>query len=437
MIHRLPLRGKLALAFAAASAVVLVAVGSFLYFRTKSNLDASIDVALRARARELAAVAQVQGSGRRLADQDPFFELLDARGRVVASSASKHLLVLSPSELRRARRGTLLRYRGERTRLLARPAGRGRVLVVGSPLRQREHALETLAASLLVGGPLALLIAAAGGWLLAGAALRPVDSMRRRAEEISRADERARLPLPAARDEVRRLGETLNSMLERVAASAEHERRFVAEASHELRTPLAILRTELELAMRDGGDRERLEQAVASALEEVDRLARLADDLLLLARADEHALDAGVEAVDLDPLLRRVAARYRRTAPAAGRRVHVRGSGLRVRADAPRLEQAIANLVDNALAHGRGDVELHARAAAGVVEVHVRDAGAGFPREFLPRAFDRFSRPPGTRTGSGLGLAIVDAVATAHGGEAVASNAPGGGADVWIALPPA
>ena len=163
------------------------------------------------------------------------------------------------------------------------------MVVVGADLPQREHALDVLTGALLIGGPLALALAALAGYALASGALRPVEAMRSRAATISAADPDARLPLPEARDEIRRLGTTLNEMLARLARARARERAFVADASHELRTPLTILKGELELAAAGAPDREELRRVVRSATEETDRLVALAEELLALARLDEDA----------------------------------------------------------------------------------------------------------------------------------------------------
>ena len=277
------------------------------------------------------------------------------------------------------------------------------------------------------------------GYLLAGAALGPVEAMRRRAEEVSSERTGQRLPLPAARDEIRRLGETLNAMLARLEAGIARERRFVADASHELRTPLALLRTELELALRRPRPVAELEQALSSALEEVDRVVRLAEDLLVLARADDGRLGLRRAPIAASDLLESVARRFAARAAAEGRAIEVgewaNGSVL---ADQLRLEQALGNLVDNALSYGAGTVRLEARLSDGELELRVSDEGAGFPAAFLPHAFERFARADEARGGgsTGLGLSIVQAIARAHDGTARAENgASGGGAVVWMTFP--
>jgi two-component system, OmpR family, sensor kinase len=252
--------------------------------------------------------------------------------------------------------------------------------------------------------------------------------MRRRAAAITGENLESRLPLPGTRDELERLAETLNGMLERIEEALRRERDFVADAGHELRTPLALLRTELELALRHGGSQDELRTAIGHAAEEVDRLTQLAEGLLLIARYDRGELPLKLEDVEAGALLRSVAERYRWR----GELAVEGGDGLVVHGDRLRLEQALGNLVDNALRHGTGRVELSVEARDGGVELHVRDEGPGLPPGFAEHAFERFSRPDEGRStaGSGLGLSIVKAVAEAHGGSAHIA-----GADVWIAVP--
>jgi signal transduction histidine kinase len=244
--------------------------------------------------------------------------------------------------------------------------------------------------------------------------------------------------VPPARDEMARLGDTLNEMLGRLEAALTRERSFVSDASHELRTPLAILRTELELALRGESTKEELEDAVRSAAEETDRLNQLADDLLVIARSDQGRLPVRPAALDAGEVLADVAHRFAARARAERRPMRCEPvDGMPLEADPARLDQALANMVDNALRHGRGEVILSAARSDGRVELHVRDHGPGFPPDFLPDAFERFSRADEARSrgGTGLGLAITDAVARAHGGVARAANHDGGGADVWLELP--
>jgi signal transduction histidine kinase len=278
---------------------------------------------------------------------------------------------------------------------------------------------------MVVGGPVALVLVFGLGYLLAGAALRPVEAMRRRAAAIGPDRRGERLPLPAARDEVRRLGETLNAMLGRLEDAVERERAFVADAGHELRTPLSVLKAELEVAGDPRRTPDELREAIRSAAEEVDRLAALSEDLLAAARVEDGRLTVRPEDVDAAEMLGHVRERFALRAASAGRAIEVDvPPGLRIRADPLLLGQAVGNLVDNALRHGEGTVRVSVRADADarLVALRVADEGAGFPPDFAPRAFERFTRADQARTrggGAGLGLAIVAAIARAHGGEAV------------------
>jgi signal transduction histidine kinase len=310
------------------------------------------------------------------------------------------------------------------------------VVVTGASLTDRDEALSGLLNSFLIGGPIAVLLASGIGYLLATAGFAPVEAMRKRATQISltRADQR--LPLPAAQDEVRRLGETLNEMLTRLEAAFERERRFVADASHELRTPLAVLKAELDTAVR-AADEGEIRESLVSALEEADNLARLADDLLLIARAADGRLPVQPEDVEIRELLERTQQRFAYRARAQGREIQVDAPAeLKSPVDPVRARQALGNLVDNALRHGAGDVRLSARQEHEAVEIDVSDEGAGFSPELAPRAFERFARSDGARTrgGVGLGLAIVRAIAEAHGGTATIVHNPEG-ATVRLRIP--
>jgi two-component system, OmpR family, sensor kinase len=442
-LARLPIRLRLTLAFAVAMAIVLAATGVFLYLRLGSALDRTIDHSLRARATDVGAlVRQGDSVGK---EGEGITQVLDPGGAVLAATPGLGRPLLTSEEISRASLGAVTIERSvpnsdEVARILATPleTQRGpRIVVVGASLEQRGDALENLFVALLIGGPLALLLASLAGYGLAAAALRPVESMRREAEAVSAAEPGRRLPLPRARDEISRLGETLNVMLGRLESALARERRFVSDASHELRTPLSALRTELELALRRERTREELEAALRSAAEETDRLSQLAEDLLVLARADDGKLPVRLEQVSAREVLDGVRERYARRAADVQRALELRvEDGLSVSIDRLRIEQALGNLVENALRHGGGTILVEARSVDRRVELHVRDEGAGFAPDFITDAFKPFSRddPARASQGAGLGLAIVDVIARAHGGKAHVANVDGG-ADVWLELP--
>jgi heavy metal sensor kinase len=454
-VKRLSLRVRLTLVFALAMAVLLAVGGTFLYLRLQGTLDEQIDQSLRTRADDVTAVVRrddsaLQRSGERLVETEESFAQVIAADYTVrdATPPLRNRPLLSREELARALRGTRTferdRIRGvgdSRFRLLATPAesrGERVVVVVGAALDDRDDALSALRTQLVVGGPIALVLASLAGFLLAAGALRPVEAMRRRAAEISDRIAGHRLPVPAADDEVARLARTLNEMLERLEAGIERERRFVADASHELRTPLSLLKTELELALRRPRSPEELHAALTSAAEETDRLVRLANDLLVLASADEGKLQLDRESVPVHELLNTLAERFAARAAASGRALETDApADLVLAGDRLRLEQALGNVVDNALRHGAGTVRLEGARENGWVALRVRDEGSGFAPGYLPQAFERFSRADESRTdsGSGLGLALVDAIVRAHGGSVAAANGEGGGATVILLLP--
>jgi len=440
-VRALPIRVRLTLAFAVVMAAVLAGMGSFVYVRVGNALITSVDQTLNLQAREAVGHAS---EGKSLVDPDStggvtLAEFVTPTGAVTRSIPAHLPMLVSQQQIARiaggpAMRGSIERANGDWRYLAVRASGG--VVIVARSLEPREESLHRLFRELLFASPLALLLAALGGYGLAAAALRPVEAMRRRAAAVS-ATAPGRLPVPPSRDEISRLATTLNEMLARLEAAFEHERQFVANASHELRTPLAMLRTELELALRRPRTHDELHDAVRSAAQETNRLSQLAEDLLLIARADQGALPLRTEPVGVGELLATVTERFARRGREHGQEIEARPTSAFVAADPARVEQALANLIDNALAHGAGAIDLFAVERDDVVELHVADEGEGFPAGFLDRAFDRFSRADEARTrgGSGLGLSIVALIAQAHGGSVGAANRPEGGADVWLALP--
>jgi two-component system, OmpR family, sensor kinase len=437
-VSRVPIRVRMAALLALAMLLVLAAAGLFVYLRLASDLDESLDASLEARAAAVATSGQA-AAGSAGDGEDGFAQLLSFDGRVLSHTGSGGAAVLTASELARAVAGG--EVHAERpvpgvdgtARLLGVTRGR-RIAVVAQTLDDRNETLSALAGSFAIGGPLAVLLVSLLGYGLATAGLRPVEAMRRRAERVSLERDGERLPLPAARDEIRRLGETLNEMLDRLRRSYEHERRFVADASHELRTPVAVIKTELEGALRREPEDPELREALAAAVDECDRLAQLAEDLLVVARAGDGALPVRPRALDAAELLEGVRLRFAARAREHGRAIEVDAAeGLQLRGDDLRLGQALGNLVDNALRHGGGEIRLRARAAGDAVLLEVSDDGPGFAPQLTGRAFERFARGDEARTrgGAGLGLAIVRAIAEAHGGSAELA----GGATVRIRLP--
>jgi two-component system OmpR family sensor kinase len=448
-LKRLPIRWRITFVFAGVMAVLLAGLIAFVYFHFRSDLDYNIDGSLNARAQEVASLvrnenaADTRGALGTIPDQgENFVQVLDDAGRVLgASPGHANPPLLTGAELRAAERSPQLIGRGNRYRLYAMPVQGGeRVVVAGVSLATRDAALDKLDDSLWIGVPPALVLASIAAYFLAAAALAPVERMRARAALISTDEISTRLPLPEANDEIRALGRTLNAMLDRLQEGLNHERQFVANASHELRMPLAVLKAELEVALREHDGERPLRVAMSSAIEETDRIVKLAEDLLLLARVHDGTLPLAPERLVVAELLDELGERFTPIVAGSGRELVVERllpAGVSVQADPDRILQAISNLVDNSLRYGDGPVTVSARAAGGLIELHVSDRGRGFGEDLAGRAFDRFSRADLARGrgGVGLGLTIVRSIAQAHGGDAGACDLPQGGADVWIALP--
>lgn len=449
----MPLRLRMALLVGLIASLLVGAASALFFDRFSQDMLRSVDDQLL---RQSAIWLQVMADGE---DDDPgvrasdeVLQVLAADGAVLLRSrAAEAAPLLTPAQRALAGRQPVRLTVGEESaavRVLARPLSRsdvgGTVLVLGTPLQpveDTEHRVQYLA---VAGGVPAVLLAMLGAWLLAGAGLRPVERMRAQAASIGSRQPGGRLAVPSTRDELARLADTFNSLLDRLQDSLSRERAFVADAGHELRTPLTILAAELELAARPGRTRDQLADALSVAQEETQRLIRLAEDLLLLARAQDgtgflHPVDVAVGEVTAPAVRGARALSHDRDI-----RVEADGDlGQRAVLDPDRVREALDNLLENAVRHtpDGGCIRLTVTAdpQAGELRLAVRDSGEGFGEEFLPQAFGRFQRADRSRSradgGTGLGLAIVRAIALAHGGWVAAANRPEGGAVVTLALP--
>ncbi len=413
-MNRLPLRWRLTLAFAAALAVLLTAVGVFLYARLGAELDRLMRRDLSARSEQLGGLllsSPIESLPREpaaeLEPDETVAQILRADGTVVAASAHADVALLTPDQLEAALRGPVLvdrpgdRVLDERLRILARPVtarGQTYAVLVSASLDERGEALRALLRTEILGLGGALLLSSLVGYGAAGLLLRPLEH-----------------------------GERLQREL------LARQRRFLADASHQLRTPLAIIKTEVELAHAPGTANPELRAALASTGEEVDRLSALTDQLLALAAADEQRLDLAPVDLRLDEVLTASAQRTARRAALERRTISVRTDGSTLRADPRRLGDALDNLLDNALRHGAGPIEMSGHRSGSVVTVEVRDHGEGFPPGYLSQPFERFVRGAGARGGTGLGLPIVQAIVEAHAGRVSLHN--DGGAIVTLELP--
>jgi signal transduction histidine kinase len=366
------LRLKLTAVFAVAMAAVLLASGVFVYLRVNRELLAAVDRDLGARSDALigtlAADPGVLLAGtHRFADPDEAFaQVLDRSGQVVdATPGLPAQPLLEPAELTDLTAPRFLTRAGGRgadqQRLLAVPAtiqGVPRVVVVGATLGDRNDALGQLLAALVLVGIVATALASGGAWLLAGVALAPVDAAVRR------------------------------------------ERRLVDDASHELRTPLAVVKAELDLALARPRDPDELRRTIHVAARETDRLVRLTEDLLVVARQRQGVLPVRAQPTRLTDLVDSSVAPLQAAAVTTGRTVQTQVDDVVVGVDPERVRQVLVNLVDNALKHGRGRVSVRAAVDEGLLRLEVADEGDGLAQP----------------SGGGLGLAIVRGIAAACGG---------------------
>jgi two-component system, OmpR family, sensor kinase len=442
---RRSLATRLTVVATGASAIALVALLAALYVIVIHQVDAAVVAGLRARAADLEATISMDGAAALAAE--PFAQLYDG-GAVQSSPSLRDGQRLVPEQRQVPAGGQLvltqdvnLPGRSETLQVLAQTLPDGRVLAVGTSLELRDSAADRLLVGLGVAGPLLLLLVAATVNRVARAALQPVADLTREAASITAGEDAGRrLTVVPGDDEIAQLATTLDAMLRRLAVAFENERAFVDDASHELRTPVAVIRGELELALSDLADGPGVEESLRAALAEAERLSKLSEDLLVLARERAGTLELRREVVDVRGLLH---ATVRRLHRATGLELSVDCPALQVRGDEPRLEQVLANLVVNAAAAGARTAVLRAAAKPGDHNSHwalsVEDDGPGFPAGFAEAAFGRFSRadPARTRTaGAGLGLSLVAAIVHAAGGSVTAGNDSAlGGAAVRIQLP--
>lgn len=440
-----PIRIRLTAVFAVVVAIALSLTGVVVYLVFRQGVDARIDEELADRQGQLVLLARGDPDPRTLLARagEHLLQIYRADGTPVATTAQLDSgRLVSAADVRRAVTSPVMLTRprlpdlSDGVRIRVFPIPGGRVAAIAEPRDDREQSLHRLAVVLGLALPLALLAASIAGYRVAGAALRPVEAMRAQAAAIGTGNLHGRLEAPGTRDELDRLALTLNDLLERLERAVEQERRIVADASHELRTPVSVLLTRLDVALRRNLDRDQLMQVLNEARGDAHRLARLAEDLLLLAQADQGGLPIRPGLVEVHDLLE--SAVTRNTPRAAGRVIRIGTEvpgGAVVLADPDRTAQIMDNLITNSILHGAGDIEVDAEMSDGHVTVRVRDHGGGYPRRFLPHAFDRFAQGPGVRQGGGLGLAIVSALVTAQGGTVSAGNHADGGAVTAFTIP--
>ncbi|MGW4946893.1 sensor histidine kinase [Actinoplanes sp. NPDC004185] len=445
--RRLGVRLRSALAAAVVVVVASLLSGGVLLIIARTVLLNNITAAATDRATQV--VGALRGGDdlstllRPSARERTVVQVIDAAGGVAAASdalaGQAPISTLRPrAEQRLHERRRLAFAHDELFRIVAvgvqTPAGVQTVLV-GESLDTVDDGTEAVIAALLVGLPLLAAMVGAATFYFVGRSLHPVEDMRAQAASITSRNLHTRLPVPATDDEVAALATTMNTMLDRIESASAAQRRFVADASHELRSPLATVQANADLLEGAGLD-EAPARSVARIRRESARMARLVEDLLLLARVDDAGLRVRREDVDLDDLAyadrERIALEHPRlTVEAAIEPVRVVG-------DADALQRVLRNLLDNAARHATGTVTVTVRAAGGFAEVSVGNDGPPIPAGDRERIFDRFVRLDDSRSraggGTGLGLPIARDIVTAHGGELTVDDLDAG-AVMRIKLP--
>ncbi len=437
------IRTRLALTYGVAVAVTIAVLGLVVWWQfgiaLRTSLEQRLDTRLAAVEASLENEAQggLQESDE---DGDLFVLLLAPDGTRLDASAN------APAQLRvDTLAGSLREISSDGRRFLVKidQAQDGLQIVAGADVAFIERSQASLAGLVAIAGVLAALLSMTGGWWLAGRTLRPVAAMTVEAAAIGASDLDRRLPEPTRPDELGMLALTLNGMLERIGDAVKRQRAFVAAASHDLRTPLTALQTELELADRPDAGPDELRAALHAARDDATRLGELAGDLLQLATVSGEGRQLVLTTVDLADLVETVLRRVAPVAEHAGVRIRSEVEHRIVRLDRVRIEQALANLLVNAVTYSSsgGKVDIGSASDAGdarVITIEVLDRGPGLPAAEREAIFEPFRRGAGARGhGAGLGLATVRAAVEAHGGKVTAEDRPGGGCLFRVRLPAA
>ncbi|MGH3280286.1 MAG: sensor histidine kinase [Trebonia sp.] len=453
--RRRGLRARVTMLAALGLVVAFTALDLLLFNALRVSLTRSVDDAARSGADQVASLINAD----RLPDPVPVtaditIQVLGPAGdiREVSADADRLVPIVSVAQARAlAHGGGALLVQGAPfdmpalLRVVVAPAHGGQLVIAAAPFSEASGSLNVVARALVFVTPLLFVAFTGAIWLVTGSTLRPIGALRRGAAQVTVTGVPTDLPVPEARDEVRSLALTLNDMLSRLAAAQQRQRALVSDTAHELRSPIASIRTQLDVAL-DFPEGQDWETTARDVRADVLRLARLTEDLLLLARLDEQAglaaanREAGGngdlranelaqrgQLVDLNALSRSTACRY----ADARVRVTVAGTAVFVHGVPERLERLLVNLVDNAARYAKSSVTVAVRHDGAWAELSVTDDGPGIPaagdRE---RAFDRFARLDDARSrhgdeagGAGLGLAIVRATAQAHGGTAILTTA--------------
>jgi len=459
------IRVRLTLWYGSALALILMLFGVALYavmsHTLRDQVDRSLEqtarVAVRAiEDRRIGPYLSLDNLGEQFPDLavlDKFFQIFGPGGTITiqSSNSNKYQVPLSQNALGAAIAGQVIfesvKWRGEAPlRLLSVPIREDGLLVnilqVGTSLGPVEEMLHRLVLVLLLTLPISLAAALAGGWFLAGRAMRPVETITAAAQRITAGDLAQRIAGPSSSDELGRLAATFNDMIARLETSFRQVRQFSADASHELRTPLTVMKGETELALRRPRPAEDYRLVLESNLEEIDRLSQIVDELLFLSRTDLGEVKIVSAPVQLDVIVREI----QRQAAVLGQEHQVEITAPTIEpavviGDELRLRELVLNLVDNAVKYSLpgGKAEITLTRQSEWAKLTVTDQGIGIAAEEQAHIFNRFYRTEAARShskeGTGLGLAICKWIVEVHQGTIQVLSSPDAGSTFTVALP--
>lgn len=442
-------RGRLTLFWVAVLAVVVIAVGGLiyvllarvLYSRIDDNLRAVVQIATTSLANDLAEgqdyVDAARSTAAELSSRQQMLAIYETNGRLLAEGGRDDDLEITLPDLTAVPTHAAMlitvaeaeddddRHRLAIRRVSIPPADTPYLLIVGSSLEPTDEELESLRGILAYVIPIALVLAGAGGWFLARQSLAPVATMAERARNIGVQDLSARLPVANPRDELGRLAETFNDLLNRLEASLIQQRQFMADASHELRTPVTTSRTAAAVALQQSHrNEEEYRETLAIIEQQTTRLSRIVDDMFTLARADAGSYPMHRTPMYLDEVVDDVVRAARVVADTKQVSIELATiPSASFAGDEELVRRLIGNLLDNAVRHAppRSAVQVHLKQEAENYVLSISDGGEGIPSEIQPHIFERFFRGDDARTsaagGAGLGLALARWIARAHGGD--------------------
>lgn len=455
---QLPLRWRLTLWYLLTLGLILLLFSGFLYLQLRANLLDQLDVSLQRVAAQTAVAAGADGTSLVFQDvdsqnentpaaADPYFRHLAAADGTVWDRAGRAVTV--PSLASPGPGLVTVREGDDQWRVFSQEITidgiQGWLQVVGD-LDPISDTLERLLTLMLIGGPLALTLAGGGGVFLASRALRPVDAMTRTAQSISASDLSRRMGYEGPADEIGRLAQTFDAMLDRLQTAFDRERRFTGDAAHELRTPLTALKGRLGVTLSQPRRAQAYVETLEEMEEQVDRLIHLSSDLLYMARLEQGQIARQVEPIAVRDFLGAIVDQIRPLANAKSIEIaEAVPVELTLHGDLDLLVRLFLNLLDNAVKYTPpgGRIAVQALAKAGLIQVTIADTGPGIAPEHLPHLFERFYRVESDRArqgsshhgGAGLGLAIAHEIARSHGGILTVQSELGQGTTFFVEFP--